>query len=139
MFLYCIQVVLRLLLKAVIILFSPSLKADYTSSGSYSVFSHILMKELGTSKISPTNDEFSVQNIFGFLPSFIRRKYPSQRSLRWRSIVKIVGSPNLDSTNMFGGLIVHDIHNNQIPHKEHIKTVQYTLLSSIHCSGCGSV
>ena len=46
----------------------------------------------------------SSQNIFG--NSFICLTCPSQR---WRSIVSIVGSPHLDSTTVFGVLLVQDI------------------------------
>ena len=45
----------------------------------------------------------------GFLSVFIRRSCPSQRILRWRSIVNIIGCPHLDSTTIFVVLLIQQI------------------------------
>ena len=52
---------------------------------------------------------FPYKIFLGILPSFICRTCPSQRSLRWRSIMNIVGSPHLNTTSVFSVLLVHDI------------------------------
>ena len=49
---------------------------------------------------------FPYKIFFEILPYFIRRTCPS---LRWRSIVNIVGSPHQITASLFDVLLVHDI------------------------------
>ena len=61
---------------------------------------------IGAPNIALTNNKPSVQNVFGYYNFFHCRTYPS---LRWLSIVNIIGGPYLNITTVFGVLLVQDI------------------------------
>ena len=68
----------------------------------------------------------------GIFPSSICRTCHSHRSLRWQSIVKLFGSLHLDSTTVFGVLVVHVIKH--LPQRTHIFNLDSLATYIVHDS-----
>ena len=64
---------------------------------------------IGDLNIVLSSNDLFVQIVFEILPSFVRLACPSQRSLPWRSIVNIVGSPRTYKTSLFDVLLFQNI------------------------------